>query len=835
MPVDVPYYTPPFIWRFWLSAFGRSHGHPYGPRVHIYDVDSANLSETTCTPALGRSRTVFQDISCASSPNSRAVYDKAERGFITLQAQAEDALQRLIDALYLPTNSTITTRIPISPSDLSTIIKFFVFLRFRNGPHYRKIVQELMEPMDFQVSTSAIPGAKGKTVLSVYSPLIHQVRFQTVLEAFCRFFEGAIWDMKPLCSSTFSDGDHPDSPFSPSSLIPSYAFKSSDRHSVRKDTCLDVLNKHCWQYSREAEVCLGISVEADCEFILPECCFGILDESFGGGIKESESFDCFFPILPKLALYVLRDEDGCRDDVRAKGPSFIEVGSELGLDIYLRNAMVLCSIPHVQRSSEIFIPHHDLKTPILELDQFTWTTVDSTDSDTATTPTTIAEHLATQLDALSAMEDFQRLADKDMPELSGPKLFFSSLSSIVRSISSYDEFRCRWMFDNFIDYSRLKQRCRHKFGMESVKKMWTLRQNIVLSDLTDEVDVIGQHPVAFGAFSDVWMGRWHDTVESKHRVVAIKYLRQVMVQNVREKLLKRLQAELLTWHQLCHRNLATLYGIMQTSTSIGMVSAWCDNGTISSYLKKKPTVDRLKLVLQVASGVAYLHHFSPPVVHGDLKGGNILIDIHEQAVITDFGLSKVMEDLSNLSRSSRIESGRSTSTSFFAGSTRWMAPELVLALVEDENHEDERDARDVGKAEPGIERGRPRVTTASDVYAFASVCLEIVTGDLPYPHRKNDYSVTVDILRGVSPARGSDLSIALKRMFGTTPKNDGSTLNSSPSTSLRSPADNDEEALRSVLESCWDGQSFMRPNMEEVLVRLNGIGTSEILTPLRLR
>ncbi|GAW01303.1 protein [Lentinula edodes] len=712
MPVDVPYYTPPFIWRFWLSAFGRSHGHPYGPRVHIYDVDSANLSETTCTPALGRSRTVFQDISCASSPNSRAVYDKAERGFITLQAQAEDALQRLIDALYLPANSTITTRIPISPSDLSTIIKFFVFLRFRNGPHYRKIVQELMEPMDFQVSTSAIPDRVGGFL----------------------------------------------------------------------------------QYSREAEVCLGISVEADCEFILPECCFGILDESFGGGIKESESFDCFFPILPKLALYVLRDEDGCRDDVRAKGPSFIEVGSELGLDIYLRNAMVLCSIPHVQRSSEIFIPHHDLKTPILELDQFTWTTVDSTDSDTATTPTTIAEHLATQLDALSAMEDFQRLADKDMPELSGPKLFFSSLSSI-----SFEA------------------------------------ENIVLSDLTDEVDVIGQHPVAFGAFSDVWMGRWHDTVESKHRVVAIKYLRQVMVQNVREKLLKRLQAELLTWHQLCHRNLATLYGIMQTSTSIGMVSAWCDNGTISSYLKKKPTVDRLKLVLQVASGVAYLHHFSPPVVHGDLKGGNILIDIHEQAVITDFGLSKVMEDLSNLSRSSRIESGRSTSTSFFAGSTRWMAPELVLALVEDENHEDERDARDVGKAEPGIERGRPRVTTASDVYAFASVCLEIVTGDLPYPHRKNDYSVTVDILRGVSPARGSDLSIALKRMFGTTPKNDGSTLNSSPSTSLRSPADNDEEALRSVLESCWDGQSFMRPNMEEVLVRLNGIGTSEILTPLRLR
>jgi len=44
--------------------------------------------------------------------------------------------------------------------------------------------------------------------------------------------------------------------------------------------------------------------------------------------------------------------------------------------------------------------------------------------------------------------------------------------------------------------------------------------------------------------------------------------------------------------------------------------------------------------------------------------------------------------------------------SFFAGSTRWMAPELIFALVHDD--------------------GRlPPITTFSDVYAFASVCLEV--------------------------------------------------------------------------------------------------------------
>lgn len=45
-------------------------------------------------------------------------------------------------------------------------------------------------------------------------------------------------------------------------------------------------------------------------------------------------------------------------------------------------------------------------------------------------------------------------------------------------------------------------------------------------------------------------------------------------------------------------------------------------------------------------------------------------------------------------------------TSFFGGSTRWMAPELLLALIEDDC-----------SVLP--------ITPASDVYAFASVCLEV--------------------------------------------------------------------------------------------------------------
>lgn len=84
------------------------------------------------------------------------------------------------------------------------------------------------------------------------------------------------------------------------------------------------------------------------------------------------------------------------------------------------------------------------------------------------------------------------------------------------------------------------------------------------------------------------------------------------------------------------------------------------------------------------------------VVHGDLRGTNILVSDDWNACLADFGLTSATE--------APTAEGALTSSSNHAGSARWFAPELVQPT----SFGCERFAR----------------TPASDVYAFACVCLE---------------------------------------------------------------------------------------------------------------
>ncbi|KAF8175252.1 kinase-like domain-containing protein [Mycena galopus ATCC 62051] len=88
-----------------------------------------------------------------------------------------------------------------------------------------------------------------------------------------------------------------------------------------------------------------------------------------------------------------------------------------------------------------------------------------------------------------------------------------------------------------------------------------------------------------------------------------------------------------------------------------------EHGTVLHYLDRhgRATVD--KLLFQIAQGIEYLH--SRNIVHGDLKGANILINDDWTACLADFGLSAFTDVTSTRSSTQR------------AGSAYWMAPELI--------------------------------------------------------------------------------------------------------------------------------------------------------------
>ncbi|KAF8145044.1 kinase-like protein, partial [Mycena galopus ATCC 62051] len=171
---------------------------------------------------------------------------------------------------------------------------------------------------------------------------------------------------------------------------------------------------------------------------------------------------------------------------------------------------------------------------------------------------------------------------------------------------------------------------------------------------------------------------------------------------------------------LSHPNLLPFFGMYYLDNRLCLISPWMENGHVMQFLKKNPGLakqNRLSLRLDVAFGIRQLHQHK--IVHGDLKAANILVTPSFKACIADFGLSAINIATLPVTQST-INSAR--------GTIRYLAPELI--------------------------RGdRDHVDMASDVYAFAYVCYEILTGNIPFPELKNDAAVMLRVLGGDRPRR----------------------------------------------------------------------------------
>ncbi|KAF8596872.1 kinase-like protein [Ceratobasidium sp. AG-I] len=222
-------------------------------------------------------------------------------------------------------------------------------------------------------------------------------------------------------------------------------------------------------------------------------------------------------------------------------------------------------------------------------------------------------------------------------------------------------------------------------------------------DLTERLDTsrCTKHPIVSGGLGDIYRGELN-----QGSAVAIK---RVTVRSsgieTDGDCIQNVAHELYIWFQCNqpnHPNILDLLGFVELSSQIGMVSPWMENGALPEYLRANPSSDPCQLCIQVATGLAYLHHTK--IVHGDIKGSNVLISDSGTARIADFGNACLLD---------------CTRLPVHAYSLRWSAPEIW--------------------------REGASYSCEADVYALAMTALEILTGEVPPTHTRRDVGMLFEV------------------------------------------------------------------------------------------
>jgi len=112
---------------------------------------------------------------------------------------------------------------------------------------------------------------------------------------------------------------------------------------------------------------------------------------------------------------------------------------------------------------------------------------------------------------------------------------------------------------------------------------------------------------------------------------------------------KSFDAECNAMRNLRHRNLVKIISSCSTLDFKSLVMEFMSNGSVDKWLYSNNYclnfLQRLNIMIDVASAIEYLHHASSiPVVHCDLKPSNVLLDENMVAHVSDFGIAKLMDE-----------------------------------------------------------------------------------------------------------------------------------------------------------------------------------------------
>ena len=167
---------------------------------------------------------------------------------------------------------------------------------------------------------------------------------------------------------------------------------------------------------------------------------------------------------------------------------------------------------------------------------------------------------------------------------------------------------------------------------------------------------------------------------------------------------------------LRHPNIVILFDFLYEPPRYLLFLEYMKYGSVDEFLKIYSTrwQRKAQIVYEMILGMAYLHEQKPPIIHGDLTCGNILIGQDYHAKVSDFGLAHIKE----------ISKSKTENPN--GGTTRYMAPEYF---------------RDLYK----------KKIESYDVYGFAICVWEIFSEKTAYYDCTNQRALHVYVEKGERP------------------------------------------------------------------------------------